>query len=904
MSWLWLKLRAAPVTAALLGLLTLLTALLAAAAPRAVEDYRTDGLRSSVTEALSSHTVLEVVGRPRGKLDEDLTALAPDSMRVLHELLRDGEFGPLAMDRSQARYGARTVERGYAFDEWLARPDGLEPQFRVDTPEFLADHAEVVAGRLPDHAVGERDPAAPLEAVVTETTAQTLGISSGDVIEQAGPLPFEIVGVIAPRATDSGYWALDTLFHTPQLDIHPALDNNSRFWVFGLLLAPEAAPALHQEMSTESYWTLPPATGGLGAPDLPALQRQVASFQQGAALNLLRQETGRHLSVQTRLDEVLADHQRQRDVLAPITSVATVGVGVVTLVVMVMAGHLTAARRHTELGQLRARGGSYPGILRRLLSETAVVTVPAAALGWLLAAWLIPGTRALPSLLAAGGTALIATVAMPLAALLRRANGFVGQRADVMSARPSPRRTVAELTLVLVAVGAVLALRQRGTGSGTSDAMSSAAPVLIGLIAALLLVRLYPLPLRLAGRAAARSRGLIGFVSLARHGRASGTAVLPLLALITAVTTAAFGGSVLAGVAEGRDRAAVTSVGADVRIWDVAGFTAAERAAVAAAPGVTESVEVLSLGGRRIEDSPAFVLLTVDPRSYARHSAEVSLGAFDPALLAGDADTDGSGDPDSPLPVLASPAMAEALGEEPHQVGTEGGEVTVQVAGTLPRTPAADGNFLVIGDQVLPEQDPDAAGANVLLLTGSGIDGERAAELAGAADRPNLAFAERAAERRELAASPMNAGVVGVFGTAMAAGGALAALTVVLALLQSAPERQRVIARLRTMGMTPRQGRGLLALESVPLVLLASLGGMLAGITAVQVLGQSIDLSAVAVADAGGGLLDAVRLRLDPLALLLPLTALVAVAAAAMALQLLWSGRRADAQRLRADDQD
>jgi putative ABC transport system permease protein len=100
----------------------------------------------------------------------------------------------------------------------------------------------------------------------------------------------------------------------------------------------------------------------------------------------------------------------------------------------------------------------------------------------------------------------------------------------------------------------------------SGDQLVAMAPVLVGVIAALVLVRLYPLPLRWLARPAGRLRGAVGHLSLARAGRTSVSAVLPLLALLTALTTAAFGGSVLAGVADARDRAAVLTLGADARV--------------------------------------------------------------------------------------------------------------------------------------------------------------------------------------------------------------------------------------------------------------------------------------------------------------------------------------------------
>ncbi len=60
---------------------------------------------------------------------------------------------------------------------------------------------------------------------------------------------------------------------------------------------------------------------------------------------------------------------------------------------------------------------------------------------------------------------------------------------------------------------------------------------------------------------------MVGFLSLARAGRSSTVGVaLPLLALLLALTTAAFGGSALAGVSDARDRAALLATGADARI--------------------------------------------------------------------------------------------------------------------------------------------------------------------------------------------------------------------------------------------------------------------------------------------------------------------------------------------------
>ncbi|GAA4939220.1 hypothetical protein GCM10023238_01130 [Streptomyces heliomycini] len=204
--------------------------------------------------------------------------------------------------------------------------------------------------------------------------------------------------------------------------------------------------------------------------------------------------------------------------------------------VLLMAGGLAADRRRGELTLLRARGGSLRGVAGRLLAETAVVAVPRGR----------PRPGGPPTSRSATpgrGTpwpprarvALLGCLALPLRALAAHRSVRVhGAREDVASARTSRRRTVVEVTLLVLAVGAVVALRTRGTSDGTADGTTdsgdhlvSLAPVLVGTIAAFVLVRLYPLPLRGLARPARRLRGAVGHLSLARAGRASAPRYCP-----------------------------------------------------------------------------------------------------------------------------------------------------------------------------------------------------------------------------------------------------------------------------------------------------------------------------------------------------------------------------------------
>lgn len=169
-----------------------------------------------------------------------------------------------------------------------------------------------------------------------------------------------------------------------------------------------------------------------------------------------------------------------------------------------------------------------------------------------------------------------------------------------------------------------------GDQGGAGDSASwlvSAAPLLVGGIAALLLVRLYPLPLRLFARPLARRRGAVGFLSAASAGRASAAQALPLLALLLALTTAAFGGSVLTGIADARDRTALLAVGADVRVDRADGNLPAGLAAeIRRVPGVDEVAAVHIDWYLRLPDQSTAPLIAVDPAVYARLTRTTSLG--------------------------------------------------------------------------------------------------------------------------------------------------------------------------------------------------------------------------------------------------------------------------------------
>ncbi|MGW4546108.1 FtsX-like permease family protein [Streptomyces violaceorubidus] len=901
--WVRTRLRAAPGAAVALAVLVALTACLAAAFPRALDRYTDAGLRQAVQHAPVDESSILVTAGPDldGGVAHTEESVRPGHLTELYESALDTVGRPLVVDAKRSSYGVRTTETLPSPETWLPRPDGLPAQMLLAAPNALADHTRLRSGRLPEVPGKEATVSTTeVQAAVTEETARTLHIEVGSVIHLPGrqDLTVHVTGIVAPEDPDSPYWSVDSLLRTPSLRRTPGPmgASNPTYWVGGLLLAPEAAPALLSVAPTVRYWNLTPDPDALHSRDLGPLASAVASLESGPGLEELHARISPLTDVTTGLDAAFTTYGELRGDIGPLIVVAASGAGTVAAVVLLMAGGLATDRRRAELALLRARGASVRGLAGRLLAETAVVAVPAGALGYGVALLALPGARPLPALWAAVAVTAVACLALPLrAAAAHRAVRVHDGRRDAASARASRRRTVAELTVVVLALGAVETLRRRGATNGAGD-LVALAPVLVGVIAALVLVRLYPLPLRGLARPARRLRGAVGPLALARAGRSSASAVLPLLALLTAFTVAAFGGSVLSGVADARDRAALISVGADGRVEAETALPAGLPGRLGKAPGVREVTEVgLDYRARTNDGRQSLPLAAVDPGEYAALAGRTDLGAFPAGELRRPGGAEG-GSEDAVLPALASPTVAERFGGDTFQLRLADGSVaTLRIVLVRDRTPAVYGDeFLVVDRAGLA---PGAVRPNVLLLTGGDLDAgalHRAADDAGTVQL-------RSEKRGTYVDSPLQSGAEHIYTAAVAAGAGYAALALLLSLASTAPERAALLARLRTMGLTRAQGRRLLVLESLPQALPAALGGVLTGWAAVRLLSPGIDLTTIAVS-ATTSPAGRAELSADPWSLAVPAVAVLVLAVGVAALQAWWSGRRAAVAELRAGD--
>ncbi|MFG2988178.1 hypothetical protein ACGFZK_02505 [Streptomyces sp. NPDC048257] len=944
--WVRTRLRAAPLGTVLGAALAFVAVLLAAALPRAQDRGADQALRAFLERSGSASTSLQV------------TAPAPDSGQsaqaldaTLEKLL--ARTGPgFRVDPDAVVHGTRSTKRQELLNPELSRPSGFPPSMSLLHVRQAEAHVKLAEGRWPSSTPppaprGAAAEPSPVEVVLSQRAAETLGARVGSVLKSAprvdGTPSVEVVGLFAVLDESEDFWrdGLGCLARACERYLGENLA-----WDVDALVGTGGLDRLgNWSRTAEDFWRLPVDVGGLRADRLDSTRKEVASYVAGPAAATLARETGRaQLHTTSWLPELFEEARARTQAAAPLALIGPAGVGGVAFVVLCLAGALAADRRDAELRLLLARGGSRAAIAGRLLGEGAVTVLPAAAAATALAVLLLPTPRLAPALLSAGAVALLALLAFPV-------------RAAVLLTPKRPggrwRRPVAELLVLLATAAAVVEVRRRGVAPPGSDPdpLLIAAPLLLALCGGLLLARIQPVVTGWLARAAGRSSGLVGFLGLARAARGpaapgtqargrNGPSVLPMVALLLAITTGGFGAAVLESVDASRLNVARLTIGGDAAISAFGKSPLPEGIAKAAGelPGVRTSVPLWVDHDSSVLGTPQrsgqVTVVIAEPAAYAELSRVLGCGSFDPALLA----TGGAQSADAAVPALFSAGLAgqAAQGGTYRVLPGEGGELRVRVAGVIDCTPAHPARDAAT--VILP------AGAATALVGGTdrpnrwfgigSVDGERlramiraklpaasgtptpgpaaatapataAAPAAGQA--PSAAGANPADEVysvrtsaeavAELGADPLQRSAQRLFWASVAGAAGFALLAVLLTLVRTVPERAALLARLRTMGLPRRQGVALILAETLPQTLTATLGGALVAAAAVALLGPAMDLSTLVGARVPTG----VRLTAAPV--LTQALNLAALVAAAVLIEAATSGRRQITTELRAGDQ-
>lgn len=873
-----------------LGLLVLVTVFIAVVLPRASEALQTDALRQTLNDLpASAATVTANVDyndylRPTG---ESLSRQLAGTEQQLAGLLT-GQGVPL-----RASAGWTELNSG-AFTMTGAGPGsaiGTTPlQLQLEYSNELSRHARLTAGHMPGGDT-VRSGVTTFQVALTAASARMYALHVGSQLITGPSRVLAVTAIITPTDPGSAFWSQFGSAAAPIL----ISNNQTTYWIGGAFVGPQelSAAAAVNFLASQVSWTYPVYLGTVTAAQAAGLLGKLTSAASAGPAQL----TGlggasASFTVSSGLTPTLTSFVAGQATVNVICSLLFVSLAAVGLVVLLMGTRLVADRRRAEFATMAARGATRGQLSWLVFRGLALVVVPAAAIAVGLAVALTPsGGTALAWWLAAltigsalGAPALLAT---------RRSAVRHGSR-RVRRNRPrllATRRLTAELTLIAGAVTGLVVLRQQGLSAGEHvNVLTSAAPVLVAVPAAIVVVRLIPAVLRASRRLAGGGRGLVAFLGFARAAEAARRTLLAVFALVLALAVVAFGGAVLRSIDQGEQAAAWQLTGADAAIGsstgDIALLGPALRA-VEAAPGVRAVAPVIeeqAQAGAYGIGGLSMSVVVVDPRQYAAVLADTPDAGFPAHALAR------TGRGTGPPPVLASPAAAAAIrgSGSVFTIGTR--TFRVRIAGQLVSTPAAPANgpFLILPQWAAGPSPPPT----LLLVAGHDI-GQRHLDAVIAKTAPGAPVMVQSAQLAALRAAPLPHATVQIYAAGAVSAALFCGLILLISLILDARDRELSDARLVSMGLSGSQAHQASAVELGPFVLAAALGGTLATAGLAALLGPVLDLSGLT------GSTQPTQLQSGILTPLLTVAALVVLAAVTMLGQATAARRRAVSEALR-----
>jgi putative ABC transport system permease protein len=876
---------------AAVGLLVLVCVFLSVAAPRESQALRTRALRAELASVnplgKSLYGYLDYSAFEVAAHRVDGSAITAARSRIERDLLAAGlPLAPARADWSGLTTGFQGVT-GAA--PGLYSPGATPPQLEVLFRDVLTDHARLTAGRLPTTAYSGQG-GVFFQIAVTQATAARYGLTVGSRMGIGTGITLVVTGVVRPDDPKSGFWTADPAAKTPQLDQKDS--NAPPYWNAAAFIGPAELGMLESVLNIADMsvsWDFPFDLHGLQASQAVAMQNGIshAASQAGQLSSELGYlgSSGTPVTVVSGVSSVLASFIKQDQAVASVLSLLSVSLAAVAAAVVLLAAFLIAEHRSAELSVMRARGASRLQIAGVVLKSGAAVALPAAMAGGVLAVGLTPGDSTSLAWWLAGGTIAVAVAGPPALSAARHSRAASGT-ADAghwsETRVGAVRRVIAEVALTAAAIGGLVLLGQQRQPGG--DLYAELAPVLVAIPAALVVMRCYPLVLRVLVKLAGRLTGATVFVGLARAARSAPRAVLPTFALILALSAVGFGTMIRAAVARGEVTASWQHVGADAVVnatGSTAAVTPAALRSIRAVPGIQHAVSAVLTSGRTAKGA-TLAVVSVNPQRFAALIADTPLPAFPVAKLA---TTGSSAVAGSPFPALATAAAAAVLQHGPARLDLGTRQVTVNVTGAITGLPWAPGRAVV----VLPMTaiGGTAAAPNVIVVTGRQLDGRRLESVARRV-LPGAVITLRSAVLEDHAGAPLPNGAYRALAMASGAAAGLIALVVIIALVLGAPSREATLARLTVLGLAPRQARWLVVTEVLPQIVLAAIGGLGCAVTLIPLLAPAIDLSSLTGSPAS------VPVSPQPIPLAIAAAGMLAVAVLTLAVQTAVAGRRAE----------
>ncbi|SDU67372.1 FtsX-like permease family protein [Jiangella alkaliphila] len=866
----------------------LVLAPVAAALPRLAEQVFTDDLHAEmagtpatlrdVTSVAAGPPPMVAGGDVWAPFDAALAAIRDDAPAAVREATGPGRF---VVTAPPAPVEVRAAESA---TELLPTAD-----------PYWAETVRVVEGETPAAAT-EPGPGEPyvVDVMVARASAEELGWAVGDVTTAVRPvgtaalasgLVYRLSGVYEPLDAAAPVWAHHRAALAPEV-----LDDWDRGRTLTVAAYVDAdswsalAPVVGSSAETRLWYPLDvsSARADVTVPLRDALSRFIA-----AAPMVVSEEGHRPFSpiLTTGSIDVLDRVAQRHDSSQALIAIVAAGPLGVSLAVLALAARLMVERRRSALALIGARGASPLQLRLLMVTEGLLLGLPAAALATVLVGRFVDGVGGTAGVLLPLVVGLAPAVLLPLAA---RPKGLRAVRRDLGLGRPSRARTLVEGLAVGAAAAACFALNARGLEAGGAgvDPLTAATPLLLALAVSVLVMRLYPRPMATLGRVLGGRRGTVAYLGTARAVRDPVAGFVPMLALVVGMSIAAFSTVVWSTTERGIEQTAWQQVGADVRVSG-APLTEAELAAVGSLPGVDAVAPVVTTGPTlfkvgTIDNRVPLYVVDVDALDAVRAGGS----ALDP-LPAG-LTTLG---PDGAIPLLVADGVVDEGATGTLSLSER---LDAVVAGTVDSIPGlTSGSQWMLADRgVLEDAGVTIIPPRITLVdvTSGGSASAVAAELG---ERTVTTPGSAIADLR----GPVNDGTARAIVGAIALTGLLCAAAVVLTMVVGAPSRGRLLSQLRTLGLSGRQGEGLVVWEAAPVAAVSLVTGLLLGVGLPWAVLSGVDLRSLT----GGGEQPAVHL---PFGLLGVVTlGFVLVVGVAVVVSVLTGRRLAPARMLRIGDE-
>ncbi len=902
-----------------------LTTFVAAAGPRVIAAEQTTAVRQAAAAFPPSEDAIEAAGdwQPVAGRKATIATLRQQAVfgQTLAKLLRPR----LSPDDA----GIRTWVTGPLFQLTKAARSaiyGRLPWMQLSYDSGLTADSRLLSGHwpgrlsrgLPGPSAADRN-ALVIQVVVTPAVASRFGLHTGSVMQLGTQGGSRLVGLLVTGIVNPGpgyFWASTQVLATPSI-----LNPNSPFasWQGGAVISQAELTGLQQTLwsakSVQGVWYVPLRLGPLTTQRLPPLGEAVTAVTIGPDANDARLASGLPFTlapqITSQLPTALGELESQLAAGNSLDEFVIFGIFAAALLLILMCAGLAAQRYEAEFSLLRARGGSVGQVARRGFYRALGAAGPGVAIG-LAVAIVVSGTGSfiaiawvLPAI-----TGVLALASVPVRSAWRARRRTTPQevrQAEMARPRRSGRRLVAELTIVLAGLGAVVALEVRGLANGT-DALALASPLLVAAAASIAIARLYPLPVRALLPLATHRRGPVGFFGLARAGRAAPSAILPALALVLTMTMTAFGWMMDRSATAGQVTTSWQQSGADATVTTIRNnvISTGDQAAFAKVPGVRHTALVYTTAATT-EFAPTLFptsdqgpgagqgfntgLLVVNPGQYAAVAAGTPWPQFPASALSRRSGR---------VPILISTAAApqdrgRAFTGADQVLQLDGIDMPVVIAGTISATPAFPvGGSYVVMPQWAVGQFPSISGMATLLAIGPSLS---AARLTAVARRhvPGGLVVIRSQVLHALRTSVIEY-AIRLFTISIWASAGLSVVALMFGLAATASSRKRLRSRMTAMGMSSRQAGALALTDTIPLLVVAILGMAASGAALVLISRNVVNLAPLT----GSGGVVGVTLTLP--ALLVPAAAVIVLALGAVALEHWRAARAESATALRTEE--